>query len=334
MGDGGVQTNSIISSGQMFGIPRAIDDANNTSTTALAFDLNAGSRSLFMLNKISDQIYHNRIQAYYGTTVAAPAIPQDHWALFKDIAYKAASPWRCELIFFSRAWINKLKSDEWAAIVKRLTHIHRASYTIWHKVADIWDSTFHEIEFNKQFSKYYSMESIDTAKKLFRLAGGVSYGFKPATNDDSAPVSLIVNAYANLYNKPAKHKYTPIIMEAAKFDRCSKFPIFHSINHPIAKHGELESSKNKSQIARLDEIRRITESCRRAILADKCHVKSLHEVTIGTRFSYYHTKPESYDSVSSAALLAKEDQRFINGEGEQFPNYSLFFKGCIKISHQ
>jgi hypothetical protein len=334
MGDAGIQTNTIISPGQMFGIPRAIDDTNNTSTSALAFDLNAGSCSLFMLTKISDQIYHNRLQEYYGTTMAAPATPQDHWALFKDIAYKAGSPWRCEVIFFSRAWINKLKSDEWAVIVKRLTHINRASYTIWHKVADIWDNTFHEIEFNKQFAKYYSMQSIDTAKKLFRLAGGVSYGFKPATNDDSAPISLIVDAYANLYNKSAKQKYTPIIMEAAKFDRRGRFPVFYSINHSIVKQGELESSKNKSQIARLDEIRRIVESCRKVILTDKSHVKSLHEITLDTRFSYYHSKPENYDRINCACLLAEEDERFLNAEGNVFPNASLFFKGCIKISHQ
>ncbi len=334
VGDGGIQTNAIISPGQMFGIPRAIDDTNNTSTSALAFDLNAGSRSLFMLTKISDQIYHNRLQEYYGTTIAAPATPQDHWALFKDIAYKAASPWRCEVMFFSRAWINQLKSDEWAIIVKRLTHIHRASYTIWHKVSDIWNNTFHEIEFNKQFAKYYSMQSIDTAKKLFRLAGGGAYGFKPATNDDSAPISLIVDAYANLYNKSAKQKYIPIIMEATKFDKRNKFPVFYSINHSIVKQGELESSKNKSQIARLDEIRRIVESCSKAILTDKSHVKSLHEVTLDTRFSYYHSKPENYERIRSASLLAKEDERFLKAEGDIFPNASLFFKGCIKISHQ
>lgn len=334
MGDGGVQTHSIISPGNMFGIPRAIDDdTNDASTSALALNLNAGSRSLFMLSKISDHIYHSKLQEHYGIKILAPSTPQEHWELFKDLADKASCDWRSEVLYFPRSWINKLKSDEWAAIVKRLTHIHRASYSIWHKVASIWDNTFHEIECNKQFARYYSMESIDTAKRLFRLAGGISYGFKPATNDDSAPVSLIVDAYANVYNKSAKHKYKPIVMEAAKLNTRSKHPVFYSINHSTFKQGELVASKNKSQIARLDEIRRIIEGCRRAILVDKSYVKSLHDVTLDTTFSYYHSKPENYDRICSAALLAKEDKRFTNGALEVFPDASVFFKGCIKIAH-
>lgn len=335
LGENGVHTQSVIQPGQMFGIPKAIDDnTNKTSTSALELNLNAGSRSLFMLSKIGDQLYHSRIQRHYGTTIIAPSIPQDHWELFVDIANKANSPWRCEIIYFSRAWINQLKSDEWAAIAKRLTELHRASYSIWHKVADIWYQTFHEIERDKKLNRYYSMQSIDIAKQLFKLAGQINHGFKPAINDDAAPVSLIIDAYTNVYDKLAKQQHVPVIMEAAKFDMHSKYPIYYSINHSVYMQDELDASKHKSQIARLEEIRRIEEIYTKTILEEKSNITSLYEITKDTTFSYYHINPESYDKIHSAALIATGDTRFTNGKCAAFPTHSLFFRGCIKISRR
>lgn len=334
-GEDGVQTQSIIHPGQMFGIPYAIDDGtNNNATSALDADLNAGSRSLFMLSKISDQNGHGRIQEHYGIASRAPSTPQEHWALFVDIANKSNCEWRSEIIFFPRKWINQLKDDNWAAISKRLTHIHRAAYSIRHKVADIWHKAFTEIERDKSFARYYSMQAIDTARELFELAGNIAYGFKPATNDDSAPMSLIKDAYTNIYDKLAKQKHIPIIMESVKFDIHSKHPIYYSINHSAVTQKDLEASRNKSQIARLDEIQHVEENYTNSILTDKKNIQTLYDVTNDTMFSYYHTNPENYGKINNAALLATEDSRFTNGDCDTFPATSLFFKGCIKISRR
>lgn len=311
----------------MLGIPRAIDEyTNNNSTSALGANLNAGSRSLFMLSKISDQAGHGKLQEHYGITLRAPSTPQEHWALFVEIANKSNCEWRNEVIYFSRTWINQLKSDEWAAIARRLTHIHRASYSIWHNVSDIWTKTFQDIERDKKFSKYYSMQCIDTARELFKLAGGITHGFKPATNDDSAPINLIIDAYTKVYDKLSHHNHSAIIMEAAKFDIHSKHSIYYSINHPTFTQEDLESSRNKSQIARLDEIQHVEENFTKTILAEKSHIESLYEVTSNTTFSYYHSTPENYKKINRAALLATEDIRFTNGDCDTFPATSLFFK--------
>jgi hypothetical protein len=327
------QTQSIIHPGQMFGIPRAVDDRiNNISTSALTSNLNAGSRSLFMLSKISDQIFHGKLKEHFKIDLAAPATPHDHWELFVEIANKSNSQWQCEVLYFSRKWINQLKSDDWAAIAKRLMQIHRTSYTAWHNFRDPWNNRFYEIEVTKKLGKLYPMQSIHTAKDLFMLAAGIVTGFRPATNEDSAPIKVITEAYTNIYNKLAKQKQIPIIMEAAKFNSNSKYPIYYSINHSISTQKDLESSKYRSQITRLDEIRTINEIYTKAILDEKSDVESLYNIAQNTTFSYYHSKPEGYSKILNPLLLATEDKRFTNGECETFPANSAFFTGAIKIS--
>lgn len=333
-GDDGVQPQAIMHPGQMFGIPKAIDNnSRETSTSALEFNLNAGSRSLFMLSKISDQIAHSKIQEHYGTKILTPTSPQEHYALFVDIANKANCPWRCEIIFFPRKWINKLKSFEWAALANCLMHTHRDSYSIWHKVSEIWNKTFSEIEREKKLIKKYPMQSIITAKQLFMFAANITPGFRPAINDHCAPVSLILDAYTNVYDKLTRQNHKAIIMEPAKLSPHSKYPIYYSINHPISIQDDLEASKNKSQIATLDEIRRITATYTKTILENKQNVLSLYNIANKTLFSYYHSNPDHYNEINSATSLALEDKRFTNGNSNSFPVNSQFFKGCIKIGH-
>ena len=334
-GENEIQSQSIICPGQMLGIPKAIaKDTNNTASSALDLNLNAGSRSLFMLSKISDQIYHAKIQEHYGITVAAPITAQDHWKVFVDIANKANSPWRCEILFFSRKWINQLENDNWAILVKRLMEIHRDSYNLWHKASDPWTNTFYEIEREKRFAKYYPMQSINVAKQLFLLAAGVNLGFKPANTEDAAPIKIITDAYTNVYNKLTKQKHAPVIMEAARFDLANKAPIYYSINHGVSTQEDLEASKNKSQIARIDEIRKIAENYTKVILEEKNSIESLCSVAQNTVFSYYHSKQQGgYSNIQNPQFLATEDIRFTNGESDTFPANSLFFTGCIKISH-
>lgn len=317
----------------MFGIPKAIDDnANNTSTSALELNLNAGSRSLFMLSKISDYTCHGKIQEHYGTQIIAPESPQDHWALFVDIAKQSKCPWRCEIIYFSRKWINKLKNDEWAVLAKRLMTLHRASYSIWHKVSDVWNKTFQEIEREKKLITYYSVPSLTVAKQLFMLAANITPGFRPATNDDSAPIILITDAYTTVYPKLTQQKQSVVIMEAAKFDMQKNAPIYYSINLSAGTQKDLKASKKKSQISLLDEIRLVAETYSKTILEDKENVPSLYDVANKTQFLYYHSNPENYTKICNAALLATEDRRFTGGNLETFPVTSLFFKGCIKVS--
>ena len=210
--------------------------------------------------------------------------------------------------------------------------INSASYSIRHKVADVWTKTFQDIERDKKLTSYYSLPSLNTAKQLFMLAANITPGFIPATNDDAAPINLITDAYTTLYPKLAQRKQSAIIMEAAKFDMQHAAPIYYSINLSPFTMKDLKASKRKSHISFLDEIRAVTEVYTKTILENKSKVQSLCNIINSTNFSFYHSDDLNYPKTLKAELLATEDLRFTNGNCETFPLTSLFFKGCIKIS--
>ncbi|MCE3268389.1 MAG: hypothetical protein K0R49_641 [Burkholderiales bacterium] len=328
-----IEPKSIIHPGQFFGIPRAIDDnTSDISTSVLELNLNAGIRSLFILSGIGNNTCHKSLQEHYGTKLTAPDSSQDHWELFADITRKTAYPWCCEIIYFPRNWINKLKKNEWALLAKRLMLQHRTYYSIWHRVSDIWKKAFEEIEQEKELTKVYPMQSLIIAKQLFMLAANVIPGFQPATDDNSAPISLIKEVYSKVYNERLKQKYSINVMELAKIGTQTSNPIYFSLNQLTFKQNYLDASNKKSQITLLDEIRRATENYLKIILESKRHVKTLYDVAKTTTFSFYHTNPDSYTKILSATLLPNDDIRFTHNQYEEFPYTSGFFKGCVKIS--
>lgn len=119
----------------MSGIPRALDkNVYQTSTSALNVNLNAGAKSLFMLSGIRDQHYHKNLQEHYGIKLPAPDSLNKHWQIFADITQKSKSPWRCEVLYFPRKWIDRLKSQEWIILADYLMQMHRSYYNVWQNI--------------------------------------------------------------------------------------------------------------------------------------------------------------------------------------------------------
>jgi len=330
LGKNSIQPQGLITPGQMFGIPRAVDKSATTSSV-LKTNLNAGARSVFMLPKISDQINHSKLQEEYGIKSPPPLSPRDHWQIFVELSKKVNPDWCCEVIFFPRNWIKNLQHHDWAVLVLCLMQIHRKSYSIWHNVADIWDITFQNIEQAKGL-KNYSMQSLVTAKQLFKIATNIIPGFRPATNDDALPQSKLSEIYNNVYNKWARPRYNAIIMEPCKFNLAHGEPIYDSLNYATFSENLLEASRKKSHIALLDEIRVIIDLYIKGISERKHAVQFLYDIVKNINFSYYHPNPENYKHIKNALLLKDEDSRFMLHHGDEFPNNAPFFKGCIKIA--
>ncbi|MFN8770987.1 MAG: hypothetical protein ACK5Z5_06820 [Neisseriaceae bacterium] len=331
-GNDGIHSHSIMRPGNIFGIPKAVDDiVNDTSTSVLELNLNAGARSLFMLTKISDKTHHVRLQRHYGINTSTPSSYQDHWGVFLEIANKANSSWSCEIIYFPRNWINQLKDDDWVLLTKKLMAIHRASYNIGHRVSRAWNKAFGEMEQEKKLNNYQPYP-LTTAKKLFMLAANMFPGFKPAINDDSAPISLLTQAYTEIYNKREEEQNSAVIMEPSRFSVDDGNPIYYSINYSPLSQYHLESANKKSHIGLLEDIRKIIEAYSNAILDTKSNVPVLYDIVKSTSFSFYHSSPENYPRINNARQIPNEDTRFVENRYGEFPYSSAFFRGCIKIS--
>lgn len=326
------QPHSIISCGQILGIPRATGIINNDPTTSsiLSLNLSSGSKTAFILPKVAAQYHFRDLRRTYGIAMPPPTSPAEHWKIFVEIAKHTKNAWQCEVLYFPRKMIKLLTTPECAVLALYLLNVHRSTYNIWHNVAHIWNAHFDGIERHKYLNKYH-MESLYIAKYLFVLAANSAVGFKPATTNDSVPLSLIQEAYANGYNSKST-----IIMEPAKLSINSSDPIYYSLNHnlPFTQSTVDGAPKKRSYITLLEEIIRLVEIYRKTILITPDIPSSLYDIATSAEFSYYHTIAQEHLNIKDARLLVNEDARFSYNQHNEFPRHSAFLKGCIRISRK
>ena len=79
------------------------------------YNVSAGARSIYMIPKISLASGHKRLKRDYRITTPAPKQSFYHWKLFSQIANSPAidiaNRWHCEIIFFSKKWVEALEKN-------------------------------------------------------------------------------------------------------------------------------------------------------------------------------------------------------------------------------
>ncbi len=326
-----VMSHAIIHPGEMFGIPKALDPDADSS---LIWHLNAGARYVFTLSKVTSKPRHSQLQKAYGVKSDIPLTPTDQWANFVEIARGAKSSWICEVLYFPRQLINLLKTLEFVELSDTLQKIRRESYNIWHNTAIIWDAAFNSMEIQKHLT-HYSSYALSTARQLYLIAANSATGFRPATDENSAPIKLLEEAYLDVYGLREEGQNS-VIMETTTLNPDDHSPVYYSLNCPtLAKHNP-DTFKGKSLITLLDNVERITAAYQDKIPVNQPRIKSLYTASISTDFSFYHSNSDqiTYKNILNHELIAKEDERFTHGNSEEFASSSQFFKGCIKICHK
>lgn len=326
-----IMPHAIVHPGDMYGIPKAI---NSEADSSLVWNLNAGARYLFTLTKVTSQPRHNELHKTYGVTESIPLSPLEQWKIFTEIAKNAKSPWRSEVLYFPRKLINLLKTPEFAKMSDCLQKIRRESYNIWHNTALVWDASFNNIEVEQKLT-HYSSYALSTARQLYLIAANSAPGFRPAIDEDSAPIKLFQEAYAEVYGLKEDNQ-SSIIMETTNFAPNDKYPVYYSLNCPMLARHNPSTFKGKSLIILLQNVEHIVRSYQEAIPSNQPRIKSLYNTSIATNFSFYHSNSneETYKNILNNELIAQKDERFTNNHNEEFATSSLFFKGCIKIEHK
>jgi hypothetical protein len=331
-----IMSHAIANPGYLFGVPRAIEPMEMPilSHTGLNWNLNAGARSVFFLTKISAKLKHEKLIKTLKLKSEAPENVEMEWSVFKEIAKNINSRWCCEVLFFPRGFINRLKQMESFQLSNYFMRLHRSNYNIWHNTALIWNAVFSEIEQKKHLT-HYSMYSIFNARQLFLIAANSAIGFKPIASDASVPYLEIKDLYNEVYGL-REDKQSDIMMESANLDLSKNDAIYYSINNPMLAEYNPDTFKGKSLIALLDEIYSIVNAYQTTILADHIQVESLYKVANTTTFTFFHsnTNEDTYPHINNVETLAKEDARFTVSKQQQFPITSAFFKGCIRISRE
>lgn len=323
-----VKSHSLLGKNYIFGIPKALDPRNTNRSSIINFNLNAGSRSLFMLPKISDRNSYVKLRQILSLNINPPVGVEDHWQTFVKIIQQVKCDWTCEILYFPRKFIDKLRSEEWALLSLYLNKMHSSYYNAWHGMVNLWNQQQELISQNKQMVKY-NPNLINVVKYIVMLCANSELGCAPAVDDEQAPITLIKDIYRDFYGLE-----NPIVMTPAQFnfrDEAAK-PVYLSLHHPGLVYDSITLSGKKTNMAALIDLVYLINLFRVNVLNDEpLNNNILLELVNATKISYYHnaTTTESLE-IKNIAEILETDDRFC-ADGKQLPTSAAFFNGCIKI---
>ncbi len=327
----------LMPTGKLFGTWWVLSNQQSYQPT-FSWHMSAGTRSTFMLPKVSNKANHQKLQKMFGFRTEAPAQIIDQWNVFRQIANhpQYGEPWEAEVLYFSGEWFKHLDDVHWA---KFKNHLFQEAWD----TSDYWRYQFID---NLLYSFIQSQRGIrftpfalDTLKHLLAIAMGVYQGFFPAQDELAIPYRRIQDAYVNIYQL---NPLIPTVMVPKIFNL--KDPSLHSVayyslNYPTAPAFSPKNQQNSSMISDLQEVKATYERYIKGLELCKVQLEpsKLAEVVKRTLFNYIHSDAgEQHTDIQLSDVVSQLDPIFADANGypknTEFAKNSPFFKGCIRIS--
>lgn len=319
----------IASEGNIFSINRVLN--NQHHQPAYLWNISSGTRSAFMLPKISQAKKYKRLRSALNIDINIPNGIEDHWDVFKKIANTSKTPWSSKLLVFSQSWFNNFEDKNWNNFKTYLweatgqTHCLKENYFIW----DIVLSSILR-ELNIRPDLYIN----NTIKYLLQIASSSFPGICPYIDDKAMPCSYIQQVFTDVYNI---NGYLPTIMGPAYFDLFDrKSIVYYSLQNPNL----FETPKkrdNDSLLSSLYDILSLLNKYKEKILDEKLNLNNtiLFDFMKNASISGYHPNPNKYRIINPIKDLLNADQRFQHSSTTnstlKVATHSSFFNGCIKF---
>ncbi|MFU8798343.1 MAG: hypothetical protein ACNA7Y_06600, partial [Gammaproteobacteria bacterium] len=299
------------------------------------WEITAGARNAFIINKITEKMGHEKLQRTFDFTIDPPTEFRDQWqilcALYQSPNF--GQTWEAEALFFSAEWFNHLDDPAWKEFKMYLLEYNWKGSEFW-RSQYIWDIVFSRIQ-AARISKPNSYHS-DVVRQLFTIAAGGASGFRPVINDQFLPAVRFQQIYLDIYG--SRHWY-PVMVQPAFFSLydSNTDPVYYSLQYQTANGLSPKSSQRASAISDTYQIAALLEKYRVDIQEGILKIENtpLFDVTKYGQFDFYHSDPEDYSKVLSSHLLPGKDPAFttvIKDSKRKFPQSSQFFNGCISIT--
>lgn len=319
----------VLSPGRTIGLFEALNIICGIESKPI-WDVTAGARSIFMLAKINNNLWHKRLVRQFNITTQAPTSVVNQWDVFVDLARATKSDWQCDILFFTKEWIKHLSdcATGW-------THLREYLFK------ECWLMSGSSIE--KSFSfmwQQFAMSTIrrnykpriyitDTIRHLIGIAYGIVPAFVPSTTEVSAPVNLIKSAYDEVYNLP----YAPILLEPA-FIKKPLDPVYYSLGYPSLLEGNPEVSNIYNTISDLKEIKLLLENMYDYYHGAFDQTNKFEHLINKASFKYFHKAPDKQREIQESKRIAELDKRFCEPQtSSQKPlcDAAPFLNGCIAV---
>lgn len=301
------------------------------------FNATAGARSIFMLPNVGNFMNHKNLVRDFNVNKQAQKNLLEQWHIFKTIAEHQNSNWRLEILFFPTKWVEQITMDPaWQEL-----------YISFLKFA--WTSSSYE---RNQIFYEFALSCLqadrglkpnpyllDTVRHILSVTLGAVPAFKPAIDEQMAPVELIQRAYAESYRLKDQ---TPILMQPAHFHihspKCS--PVYYSLQHPTTISFSPRSRQLTNILHDLRELKYIFNVFLEELDNGNVYLEDtiIDIIPQSIQYSYFHTKPDLREGIHLTTEMLSSDPNFsktiYSNTKNNFVTNGIFGRGCIKIAHQ
>ncbi len=287
----------------------------------VAWQVTAGSRSVFMLPSIHDSIAHQRLQQSFGVTTDAPQNLLEHSPFFAKLNAKSAVPWQCEILLFPKNWFTEPGIQE---------PLFRFIFeTGWKQSQRIRDQAVLD-HLNELFNSVMDKRKttippaiVEKIKHFLMLGNGSLPGFGPAMDETFLPVSTIQKAYHEIYQ--LKH-YAPLITQP-QFLKPGE-PIYYFLNFPYS--ASIYKSGIKSLLSELKYIKTTLHYFLTEL--KKSPNAELFQNIDRIHYQFFHRGAEAGEILAAASMPELDKRWMTHLHGQAFPSHAPVLSGCIQLS--
>lgn len=323
---------NLFNKGSLSGIYEAMDYMMGRKPEPI-WNFSAGSRSIFMLPKITDKLGFKKLYTAYnipGTTRINKL--SDHWETFRHIAQSKnfTQNWQSSILFFGGKWLdNKNNSKEWGKFRDYLFHIiwDQANYAIDKVKFNVnWESFAEAISLRRLQPKPYL---VDQMRHLLSIVARNFPAFAVMDNSqEAAPTDLLQNVFVENYGLK---RYLPTLMYACMPQSSVIKPryVYYSLSMPTVLEGSPLKKTTSTIVNDLREIKVLIETLKNH------HAFKENKVIQNAVIDYFHYEKDMCGQIKASDSMPIEDDSFLKDQNI-FPSRSFcatspFFSGCVRI---
>lgn len=322
---------SLMRPGKIFALWDVLHQSGIVSHAGYVWKITAGACSLAMLPKISDIVSFRRLKQHYQLNSAFPKYYDEQWSVFSELAHYAQpnDPWTVELLFFPKSWIDKLDDPAWISLKAYLYQ------TAWQESRFLRDSFIFAADFSRSIlernlkpNPYLS----DTVKHLYAMMAGYYPGFVFAGDDDAAPIGVLQDVFANIYEL----KYLPSMLQLGYLSDVDPGQgVYYSLQWPTSMQFSPKSRRKTTKLEDLREIKHIMDITLQEIAnGHQDEDLPIYSIIESICCGYFHcNKDISGEIEHTSKLLSLESvlQRESKYYQSDFCVTSSLIRGCIRL---
>lgn len=326
----------LLTKGRIFGLWVALQHNLRYSGIKM-WSMVAGTRSLFVLPKITDTLSYKKLAKARGIKQLIPRTLMAHGTLLAEIAHhqEFPTPWFTEVLFFTHNWLEKRNDNNW---LNFWLFLYQEG---WNKT-EYWRTKFGYDFVWDSFVKQLSLQNIRVTPNIAKIiehimmvASGELPGFSPAIDNEEGPIEEFEADLINIYGLK---RFAPTIMTPKHLSPNDGRFVYLSLQFPTYLESTPKLPTSHSIVFELHEIMNLLQRFRLAVLEEKIEgVKgtSLFELIKKARFDFFHSDIGPDDMIRPISEMVEEDKSLINCHSKyglrEFSEISPFVRGCIRI---